>query len=181
METIATVHYLQLAAERGHDDVIRIMLDAGVPVDFRDADQFKRTPLINAVYFGRESTARLLLERGADLNAMYCYHRIDGAIEEGVSSANEKIRILPAALERHVRIDMSVLDCARRHSGTLRKEFVAELVASGAKRACELGGVSEDEGPGSFESGLAEIAELLREIGRAQMQGQAASIRKGAI
>lgn len=58
---------LMRAAARGHEDVVRVLLDAGADACARRADGF--TPLILAVFFGHEGVVRLLVERGADASA----------------------------------------------------------------------------------------------------------------
>ncbi|HEX8338692.1 MAG TPA: ankyrin repeat domain-containing protein, partial [Pyrinomonadaceae bacterium] len=58
---------LMRAAARGHEDVVRVLLDAGADACARRADGF--TPLILAVFFGHEAVVRLLVERGADPSA----------------------------------------------------------------------------------------------------------------
>jgi hypothetical protein len=58
---------LMRAAARGHEEVVRVLLDAGADVCARRADGF--TPLILAVFFGHEGVVRLLVERGADASA----------------------------------------------------------------------------------------------------------------
>ncbi|MFL6332880.1 MAG: ankyrin repeat domain-containing protein [Pyrinomonadaceae bacterium] len=58
---------LMRAAARGHEDVVRVLLDAGADACARRADGF--TPLILAVFFGHEAVVRLLVERGADASA----------------------------------------------------------------------------------------------------------------
>ena len=50
----------------GRTDVVRSLLDAGMPVDTRGWSNF--TPLDQAAMHGRTDTVRLLIERGADLN-----------------------------------------------------------------------------------------------------------------
>lgn len=50
----------------GHTDVVRALLDSGMPVDTRGWSNF--TPLEQAAMHGRAETARLLIERGADLH-----------------------------------------------------------------------------------------------------------------
>lgn len=49
----------------GRTDVVRALLDSGLPVDTRGWSNF--TPLDQAAMHGRAETARLLIERGADL------------------------------------------------------------------------------------------------------------------
>jgi uncharacterized protein len=56
------------AARMGRDDVIPALLQAGV--DINGWDQKGYTPLIIASYNGRESTTALLLDRGADPDAV---------------------------------------------------------------------------------------------------------------
>lgn len=58
---------LMRAAARGHEPVVRALLDAGADACARRADGF--TPLILAVFFGHEPVVRLLVERGADASA----------------------------------------------------------------------------------------------------------------
>ncbi|MET0650587.1 MAG: ankyrin repeat domain-containing protein [Pyrinomonadaceae bacterium] len=58
---------LMRAAARGHETVVRVLLDAGADACARRADGF--TPLILAVFFGHEGVVRLLVERGADASA----------------------------------------------------------------------------------------------------------------
>jgi uncharacterized protein len=55
------------AAEAGDMTALRRLLDAGVPVDTRDAR--RRTALLAATHANRIDVARLLIERGADVNA----------------------------------------------------------------------------------------------------------------
>lgn len=55
------------AAEAGDMAALGWLLDAGVPVDTRDAQG--RTALLAATHADRVDAARLLIERGADVNA----------------------------------------------------------------------------------------------------------------
>ena len=55
------------AAEAGDLAALRRLLDAGTPVDARDAR--RRTALLAATHANRVDAARLLIERGADVNA----------------------------------------------------------------------------------------------------------------
>ena len=58
---------LVVAAEAGDNAILRRLLDAGMPVDGRDAR--RRTALLAAAHANRVDAARLLIERGADVNA----------------------------------------------------------------------------------------------------------------
>jgi len=58
---------LMRAAARGHEEVARVLLDAGADVSAQRGDGF--TALILSVFFGHESVVRLLVERGADAHA----------------------------------------------------------------------------------------------------------------
>lgn len=58
---------LVAAAEAGDLAVLRRLLDAGMPVDARDARG--RTALLAATHADQVAAARLLIERGADVNA----------------------------------------------------------------------------------------------------------------
>jgi uncharacterized protein len=65
--TRADAAALARAAEAGDVVTLRRLLDAGRPVDARDAR--RRTALLAATHADRVDTARLLIERGADVNA----------------------------------------------------------------------------------------------------------------
>ena len=134
-----------VAAERGHTDVVRLALDAGVDVEFRDADHFKKTPLHNAVYFGREECARLLIARGADVNAVFSWTRVVDADEAGISSLAQEVSVLHSdgTGKFSFRRDDSVLDCAlnrSKDSAPLSRDFIDLLLARGAKTAKAMGG-----------------------------------------
>jgi ankyrin repeat protein len=57
------------AAETGHAAALGLMLDLGFPVNARDGDNNGGTALHAAAYAGSADTVRLLLARGADLEA----------------------------------------------------------------------------------------------------------------
>jgi len=67
---------LALAAQAGHPEIVRILLDAGAdinaPVMRRDYDQrfndFGRTPLMVAIHYGRIEVVKLLLKHHANDN-----------------------------------------------------------------------------------------------------------------
>jgi ankyrin repeat protein len=57
---------LHYAADDGDVDKARMLLDAGACVNERAADLDRRTPLMDAAFWGRPDMVRLLIERGAD-------------------------------------------------------------------------------------------------------------------
>jgi hypothetical protein len=57
---------LMLAAQNGHDKIVKTLLDAGCPIHTKSADG--DTALFRALTYGRLSTVKLLLEEGADLS-----------------------------------------------------------------------------------------------------------------
>jgi hypothetical protein len=59
---------IELAAERGDTEAVRLMLDLGFPLDARRGDHGS-TALHAAAYAGSAETVRLLLTRGADIEA----------------------------------------------------------------------------------------------------------------
>lgn len=61
---------LALAAQLGHDDVVRLLLDAGVDPSRYNPEGFHAhgTPLHHAVSSSRDAVVRLLVERGARLD-----------------------------------------------------------------------------------------------------------------
>ncbi|KAK1240048.1 hypothetical protein MKX08_007490 [Trichoderma sp. CBMAI-0020] len=58
---------LHLAAYRGHENIIRPIIDSGANVEARDKDD--NTPLLCAAYNGREAIVRRLLLGGANIEA----------------------------------------------------------------------------------------------------------------
>jgi ankyrin repeat protein len=61
------------AAKAGNLDLVWSLLDSGTNVD--DRDDIHRTPLYLASLCGRVEVAKLLLEYGADVNALSRYHQ----------------------------------------------------------------------------------------------------------
>lgn len=84
---------IHIASWQGWTPVVRIMLDAGVGIEERDI-RYEETPLLKAASTGQTGVLKLLLERGADMDAVTQYgrnalkhaqlHRKEGN-EEGVS------------------------------------------------------------------------------------------------
>ncbi|KAL8686389.1 MAG: hypothetical protein Q9224_005461, partial [Gallowayella concinna] len=60
---------IHVACWRGFAPVVRLMLDAGIDIEERDVD-LDETPLLKAASTGQPHVLKLLLDRGADMNAM---------------------------------------------------------------------------------------------------------------
>jgi ankyrin repeat protein len=67
--TAADQTILCRAADRGNTEAVRLMLDVGFPVDLRSAADDGATVLHLAAAAGSDQVVRLLLARGADLEA----------------------------------------------------------------------------------------------------------------
>lgn len=76
------------AARAGHLEAVRVLLDAGLSVDYKDgADD---TALISAVQGGQEEVVGFLLARGADVNA----RNKDGGTALGYADDEENKRVI---------------------------------------------------------------------------------------
>jgi hypothetical protein len=88
---------IHAAARKGHLDIVRLLLDHGVPVDERDAPN--DTPLMEAVKGGHSAVVDLLLARGADADA----RNTDGlspkgaAVHYGDKLMQERLEFKPGA------------------------------------------------------------------------------------
>ena len=58
---------LHLAVIKGHDDVVRVLLDSGADIEAKNADGY--TSLQLSAIMGKKETAKLLLERKAKIDA----------------------------------------------------------------------------------------------------------------
>ncbi|MDD4091724.1 MAG: ankyrin repeat domain-containing protein, partial [Smithellaceae bacterium] len=56
---------LLTAAQKGNDQEVKALLDSGANASLKEEG---RTPLITAIWYRHSSTAKLLIERGADVN-----------------------------------------------------------------------------------------------------------------
>jgi hypothetical protein len=112
-------------ASLGRTDVVRALLEAGMPVDTRGWSNF--TPLDQAAMHGRNETVRLLIERGADVH--------DGAFGDdaptpldcalwGLHNSRAEDGDYPGTVEALVAVGAPT-----RHSGPTGNETIDPLLA----------------------------------------------------
>jgi len=92
---------LALAAQLGHADIVRLLLDAGEDPDRYNPEGLhsQATPLHHAALAGHEAVVRLLAERGARLDikdTIYGSTPIGWAEHGGQTAVAEYLRALPA-------------------------------------------------------------------------------------
>mmetsp|Transcript_22342 Transcript_22342/g.60997 ORF Transcript_22342/g.60997 Transcript_22342/m.60997 type:complete len:348 (+) Transcript_22342:1-1044(+) len=102
----ASPHYaLHYASVNGNDDVVRFLVDQGADLEKGDGDGDR--PLAWAVYAGRESTVRLLLQLGADPNAVNHANQraVDWCKNEGINRilSESNLRQFKAALDGNLQ------------------------------------------------------------------------------
>lgn len=83
-----------LAACDGDVDLVRYHLENGVDVDFVHAE-FQSTVLVGSILAGQEEVAHVLLDHGADPEAvspLEAQRPVDAALEVGMSSVVDRLR-----------------------------------------------------------------------------------------
>lgn len=122
------------AAERGHLEVVRYLLDRGAPADVGRSSDSSMTPLLVASFNGHLDVARLLLDRGAAADQV-----CESWSPMCAASQNGHTDIVQLLLDRGAVVDharFSELAVAARygHSGVVRL-----LLAAGASTVRTLG------------------------------------------
>jgi hypothetical protein len=144
-----TLTYADLAAERGHADVLRAAIAAGLSPNHRSPLSLKEPLLCTAANYitrGQLETVTVLLDGGADVNAIF----VDSQPSAG-SAGFFASRSVPTGEKYDLCIDMlytacdaTALDIALgrtlRGSRRLNPPLERLLRARGAKTAVELGG-----------------------------------------
>ena len=64
---------LHQAVLKNNAEIVRLLLENGAHLEIRAMDEFKGTPLTWVAYWGLFDMAKLLLEEGADVNALDSY------------------------------------------------------------------------------------------------------------
>lgn len=149
---MSSLTYAALAAERGHVGVLLAALAAGLDVGARTPDMHKRPLLTIAAYCGQTAAARVLLDAGADVNALHFFRRAaPDSATCGCDVRSSDGSLLGYEFDEHViGCDATALDYAlglHRTGSTANAPLVALLRARGAKTAIELGGRSNPDLP----------------------------------
>jgi ankyrin repeat protein len=130
---------LNIAAERGYDNVVTILLDAGF--DMRGEDQEGMRALSEACRMGHSSTTKLLLDRGANPDAWDNMGRgpLHKAAQNGHASCIRLLLDAGAGIEEKDRLYKTALqraaDQALKTTGPVQERYesvVALLVERGA-------------------------------------------------
>jgi len=120
--------WLHLAAQKGNIDVMRVMVDAGLPVDQLTEDGGS-TPLNIAAGQGHHDACEWLLDHGADVNYGY------GVKATPIFSAifGGQLPVVALLIRRGARLDaafgeprQTVLTYAQRHGTNEISTFLAE-------------------------------------------------------
>jgi ankyrin repeat protein len=90
---------LSLAAARGHEQVVMLLLESGAELD--DEDSEGTTPLSLAIANGHEAVVKLLLEKGAKLD----YKDSDGKMPLLLAAANGHEAVVKLLLESGAELD----------------------------------------------------------------------------
>lgn len=102
-QQVPAIHW---ATQKGHLPLVRLLLDKGVSVDH---SWKSRTPIITAAIFGRKAIAKLLLDRGAAVNA-----REDGGISALMQATSRGNVAVCRVLLEHGATDDCTEFCKRR-------------------------------------------------------------------
>uniref|UniRef100_A0A7S4DDF9 MYND-type domain-containing protein n=1 Tax=Heterosigma akashiwo TaxID=2829 RepID=A0A7S4DDF9_HETAK len=123
---------LNLAANKGHADVVRKLLAAGAEVDTRD--QINKTPLHNAACWGHADVVKILLAAGADKDAKESERGFTALIYAAGNGYSTVVQMLLAAganteawTTDHDPTTALHLACVHGH-----EEVVKRLIAAGA-------------------------------------------------
>lgn len=132
---------LSLAVYRGDLDALRILVQAGAPLDRRSKDHLERleTPIISAIRLGHREIFEELVERGArlDLRDFYNQTPLWFAVKEQ-RLAFVRILLKAGAPIDFIRASENPLNIAMQFLGYRgRREMALELVAAGVPLTLE--------------------------------------------
>jgi len=120
---------LQLAADVGHAEAIKVMLEAGAAIEVQDAKE--RTPLHRAAAEGHTEAIKALLDGGAAIEARtnMKWTPLHVAASKGYTEAIEVLLERGAAIEAHADQQWTPLHVAAAHG---RTEAIKVLLEGGA-------------------------------------------------
>ncbi|KAL1998840.1 hypothetical protein VTN02DRAFT_5498 [Thermoascus thermophilus] len=109
----AEITPISLALDHGHDGIVRLLLATSEDLDLEHRDGTGNTPLIHAVFRGREEMVRLLLQHGANVNARSSRNTtpLSVATHQGHESI---VRLLLTHAQSQAQLENANLDLNRR-------------------------------------------------------------------
>jgi ankyrin repeat protein len=124
-------YLLCYAVRQGANATVTLLLDSGAQVDIRSSG-LNKTPLFQAAYDGRVEIMRLLIERGANVNAVDLLG--NNPLREAISSKNLQAvqLLLDAGCDpKHVNQDgKSMLDIANQYGSKEIQARIARQVSN---------------------------------------------------
>jgi hypothetical protein len=145
-------HLDQAVTRRRPVDTVRVLLDAGAPVD--EPDEEGITPLRRAIRWGLREIAELLVARGADATQVTAADRALGAVVAGAGGAAEAASAAAAAAAAELDTMLDIAVCSGDLVATRR------LLDAGAS----LDAGPHDEGPPLGQACWRGQAEIAREL-----------------
>ncbi|KAJ5936883.1 hypothetical protein N7466_003333 [Penicillium verhagenii] len=141
-ETLDGQTPLSWAAMRGHEAVVRLLLEKGASLESKDRND--QTSLLCAASRGDEAVVRLLLEKGAELESIDNYNRtpLSHAVSYGHEAVARLLLEKGASLESKDRNDQTPLFRSSHQKRTERATFNASLNVVQAKDSGENTAVS---------------------------------------
>ena len=105
---------LHLATERGDDEAVRMLIDAGLdpPADQEKTDTHRCTPLLRACDTGHETVARTLIDAGANTDARECTLQ---STPIHVAATKGHVGVVLALLQHGVLHNISLHNATDRH------------------------------------------------------------------
>jgi len=168
---------LQLAAFNGHNEIVRALIDRGVnvnlnihpsrsfpdPQDKRYIPYVYQTPLISSILGDRVETAKLLIEKGADVNRSFQHNAANKPILPPLTIASGRgdLELVKLLLQSGAKVDPPGLtkDDEDRPLATAIRYGKAEIAKLLLQNGAEINFLDSDR---AKEQGLNEVARLIQ-------------------